>query len=98
MMYRLPFWLLPVLAVAACAQFPELEGTIEPDLEDAPYPELVRLEPILAAANTITVDPVQTEAHLNTRLAGLRARANAMRGAVLSDAEKKRLDEDLSER
>lgn len=89
---------LPALALIGCTQFPELDGTVRPELENAPYPELVPLEPILASAQSIQVDPVQTESSLTARLAGLRARADVMRGAVISDAEKKRLGQGVSDR
>ncbi|KHA52901.1 hypothetical protein [Sulfitobacter geojensis] len=87
---------LPLCLTAAlltgCTQFPELDRTQSATLEAADYPALVPIEPLLARAAATTTDPVQTEGNLNSRLAGLRARANAMRGAVLSDAEKRRLE------
>tara|TARA_R110002094_G_scaffold1589_3_gene6922 strand:+ start:1942 stop:2238 length:297 start_codon:yes stop_codon:yes gene_type:complete len=98
MLYRPLLWFVPVLALIGCTQFPDLDGTVRPEVKDTPYPELVPLEPILAAADTISIDPDQTEATLTRRLSGLRTRANAMRGAVISGPEKKRLEEGLSER
>ncbi|MFK7837983.1 MAG: hypothetical protein AB8B60_17375 [Sulfitobacter sp.] len=92
-----PFWLLPVITVAlvACTQFPALEHTRTDDLEAADYPALVPIEPILAANAGPAPDPVETENTLNARLAGLRARADRMRGAVLSGPEKQRLEQGL---
>lgn len=90
--------LVPVLVLTGCTQFPELDGTIRPELENAAYPELVPLEPILAAAAPSTLDPVEIEAGLDGRIAGLRARASQMRGTVISDADKKRLDAGVTPR
>lgn len=89
--------LLSVLAVplAACTQFPELEHTQTAALDAAEYPALVPIEPILAQNAQPGPDPVQTEATLTARLAGLRARAAGMRGTVLSGAEKQRLEQGL---
>lgn len=87
--------ILPLLAFSACAQFPELEGTVKPNVENSEYPRLLPLEPILAHANATTVDPVFEQANLQGRLAGLRARANRLRGSVLTGAEKQRLEQGL---
>ncbi|MGC1506571.1 MAG: hypothetical protein WA782_20840 [Sulfitobacter sp.] len=81
--------------VTGCTQFPELDHTQTAALEAADYPALVPIEPLLARATAPGPDPVETENNLNNRLAGLRARANAMRGAVLSDPEKRRLESGL---
>jgi hypothetical protein len=86
---------LPLLVIAGCTQFPELEGTVRPEVETAAYPELLPLGPILAHANSISVDPLREEAGLNGRLASLRARADNLRGSVLTGAEKQRLERGL---
>lgn len=95
-MIRVPF-LCSVLALtlSACTQFPDLEATQTDTLENADYPTLVPLEPLLARAAAPGPDPVQTQADLSARLAGLRSRANAMRGAVLTGPEKQRLQQGL---
>ncbi len=61
---------LPLIAQASCTQYPELEGTVAPELENAAYPDLLPLEPILAQAGKSGVDPVQAQAGLGGRLAG----------------------------
>jgi hypothetical protein len=86
---------LPFCALIGCTQFPQLDGTVAHDVEHAPYPELLPLEPILAKANTSAVNPAQEEASLQGRLGQLRARANRLRGSVLSGAEKLRLERGL---
>lgn len=83
------------VAVTGCTQFPDLDHTQTGALDAAEYPALVPIEPLLAQANTAGADPVQTQDNLDSRLAGLRARANALRGTVLTDAEKRRLETGL---
>ena len=87
--------LIAVLALGACTQFPELDNTITPDLERAEFPALVPVEPLLAAATAGRVDPVQTETALLGRLSRLRARADRLRGSVLSGRERQRLREGM---
>ncbi len=91
------FWSLSValLGAAGCTQFPDLDRTQTAELEAAEYPALVPLDPLLERAGTPGPDPVQLEDSLNSRLSGLRARADRIRGTVLSDAEKRRLEEGL---
>jgi len=63
-----------LLGLAACAQFPALDGTIGQDARDAPYPQLT-------AAPTFS-DPAETEtanAAMIARIAALRARAARLR-------------------
>ena len=86
---------LALLALSACTQFPALDRTITPAIENADYPALVSLDPLLASATTGRVDAVQTEAALNARVARLRARAARLRGSVLSGREKQRLEQGL---
>lgn len=79
--------------LAACTQFPALDHTITPALENADYPALEPTEQLLARANTGSVNPVQTEGILNARVARLRARAARLRGSVLTGRERQRLEE-----
>lgn len=84
-----------VSALAACTQFPELEGTISPEAADAAYPELLPLEPILAQANGSSIDPTAEQGAIQGRVASLRARADRLRGSVLTGQEKRRLEQGL---
>jgi hypothetical protein len=86
---------LSLPALAACAQFPELDHTQTTRLENADYPALIPIEPILARADAPRPDLTREESVLNARLAALRARADRMRGTVLSGAEKQRLENGL---
>tara|TARA_R110000787_G_scaffold248421_2_gene353967 strand:+ start:2643 stop:3017 length:375 start_codon:yes stop_codon:yes gene_type:complete len=91
-LYSLP---LALLALSACTQFPALDRTITPALENADYPALVPIDPLLASATAGRVDAAQTEAALAARVAGLRARAARLRGSVLSGRERQRLAQGL---
>jgi len=66
---------LGVSLLAGCTQFPELDRTITPALEAAPYPDLVPIDPLLAKATAGRIDPLRTEAALTGRAANLEARA-----------------------
>lgn len=90
------FALALITATAAgCTQFPQLDHTQSDTLRGADYPALVPIEPILAGVETPTTDAATEEAALTSRLAGLRARANRIRGSVITEAEKKRLKDGL---
>ena len=52
--------LLPLLAVAACTQFPELDATATPGVAETPYPDLLPLERLQARAERLrapVIDP-----------------------------------------
>ena len=85
-----------MLLAALCTgytQFPELERTQTVELEAADYPALVPIEPILASVTAPDLDPVAAQAGIEARLAALRARANRLRRGVLTDAERRRLEQ-----
>lgn len=86
---------LAILLLVGCTQFPELDHTVTKETNDARYPALVPIEPLIAQSRSTDVDPVETEASLQARLASLRARANRLRGSVLSGREKQRLEAGL---
>ncbi len=71
--------LLALFLVAACATPPEVPVRLTTD-SDAPYPALVPLDPILAAAGAVPVD--DPAADLDARAAALNARAGALRGPM----------------
>ncbi len=94
-MMRLALPALALCALTACTQFPELDQTVSPDLENADFPALIPLDPILAGTRTATRDNTQTQAMLEARVANLRARAARIRGSVLTGRERQRLAEGL---
>lgn len=74
-----PAALAVMLALAACAQFPELDNGPDAALPPGTVaPVLVPLGPMLARAEQITVGP-ETTADLLARAAALRARAARLR-------------------
>ena len=73
------------LILGACAQFPELDGTVTPDLQDADFPALVPLEPLLATSDRAAADPAETTQKLESRVAALRARAAALQRREIVD-------------
>lgn len=87
---RLAPILLAVL-LAACTEFPALEGTIDPSLANAPYPSLVPLGPVLAQAGASDRGAALVEQALSPRLTNLRARADGLRGPVIPAAARARM-------
>lgn len=80
--------ILLAVVLSACTEFPALDGTIDPALANAPYPALVPLGPVLAQADAGADGAgirgaAGVEPALSARLAGLRARANGLRGPVI---------------
>lgn len=77
------------LALTGCTQFPALDGAISAELENADFPALVPVETLLARSEPIVRDPVQTTQALESRVAGLRARANTLQNRAIIDARTK---------
>lgn len=90
-----PFVLAASVSATACARFPELDARTADIDPQTPYPALVPLDPLLSGAgdDQITED---TEASIEARVAGLRARANAMRGDVIDDETRSRMSEGVA--
>lgn len=74
----------------ACTDFPDLGDTIPRDLEQADFPKLVPVEPLLARANEVQITPESTAA-LDARVARLRARAARLRGQVVDSGTRARM-------
>lgn len=66
------------LTLCSCIDIPEVDGTVLPEFEDAPYPDLVPLDPLMAGAIPPGVDTEETTQNLEARVALLRARARAL--------------------
>lgn len=80
------------LTLTACTQFPELEGTVAPDVEAADFPALIPLDPLMATTAPVVSDPVQTTQTLQARVAALRARARTLqRRSIVDPATRARL-------
>tara|TARA_R110002051_G_scaffold63765_4_gene116042 strand:- start:4268 stop:4576 length:309 start_codon:yes stop_codon:yes gene_type:complete len=90
---RLPF-LIALASLGACAEFPQLESTIDAAARNAPYPVLQPLGPLLAQADAQQSKAPLTAASVaafETRLASLQARANRLRGPVIDAQTRARL-------
>jgi len=83
---RFTFFLAPFAAATliACAEFPELDSRISPDLANAPVPALLPLAPIVARANAEPRVTPLTAQDIASRIATLGARAARLRGPVIA--------------
>ncbi|MCC7321502.1 MAG: hypothetical protein IT542_11070 [Rubellimicrobium sp.] len=84
-----PAPLILALLTAACTQFPELDARLTAADRSAPYPALVPLGPLIAAAGA---DDRAALPDLAARIAALRARAARLRGPVIAPADALRLN------
>ncbi|SFE65688.1 hypothetical protein SAMN04515678_11340 [Roseivivax sediminis] len=76
--------------LAGCATFPEVEAVESADVDTADYPRLVNIDTLIArTAPRATPD---LRAGVEARAAGLRARADALRGPIIDDATRARMD------
>lgn len=82
---------IAALILAGCTTFPELDGTVDPSLRGAPYPDLVPLSGLLAQADAGTNRGPEIEADMTSRIAALRARAAGLRGAVIPASVRARM-------
>lgn len=73
------------VCLAACTQFPELDATVPPEAENAPFPKLVPIAPLLAANAAVVTDPEATTQSLEARVSALRARANRLQNRPVID-------------
>ena len=76
--------------LSACATFPELDGTVPGHLEDAGFPKLIPVEPLLSAAATAQISD-ETETAIKARVARLRTRAVRLRGTVVDRGTRARM-------
>lgn len=86
----------PVLALllSACAGFPALDARMTEADRTAPWPALVPLGPVLAAADARAGAPPPA-GDLPARIAALNARAAALRGPVIDAATAARIADAL---
>ena len=88
---------LAVIGLVACAEFPELDGTINPDVAALPYPQLEPLDPVLAAADATPATAPESIAATKARADALRARAAGLRGPVLDATTQDRLQDRIDD-
>ncbi|MCA1776967.1 MAG: hypothetical protein LC676_15535 [Loktanella sp.] len=87
--------LIPFLALAACSEFPAFDTTIDAATRAAPPPDLVPLDPLLAVADRPSTITPASVARTDGRAAALRDRAAGLRGQVLSDPDRARLNQSI---
>ena len=81
------FCLIFLLGLAACANdLPDTDRTISTSAQNAPFPELVPIDGLLAKANSGSRIEAAA-ADLQARAARLRAKANALRGRTMIDGQ-----------
>ena len=83
---------LPVMiALAACAQFPELEEVVSESARNAPYAKLGPIEDLQATAPEATITEATGDA-IEARASRLKARASALDSDVIGEASQSRLE------
>lgn len=87
-MMRLVPYLLAA-ALAACSQFPELDAAVSPGVAEADYPTLLPLGGLLTGPEPRATQEMR--GGIEARVAGLRARAARLGGAVVADPVKTRM-------
>ncbi|MGR3492674.1 MAG: hypothetical protein ACU0DW_11505 [Shimia sp.] len=81
------FLILPILALAACAEAPDL-GPVDPAVANADFVPFLPLDAILVETQ-VPPTPLTTQAE--GRIAALNARAARLRGPVIDPATRARL-------
>ncbi|MEO0750811.1 MAG: hypothetical protein AAFY25_03330 [Pseudomonadota bacterium] len=87
--------------LAACSTFPELDGQISPAVQSADYPALLPAEDLRAQVSTGPLEPRETPIfaqaeQIDNRADALRARAASLRGDVIEEEDRDRLDQDIT--
>ncbi|MGJ8602783.1 MAG: hypothetical protein ACSHXH_01565 [Marivita sp.] len=88
-------WIIFGLALTACTEFPEVDAALAQAGPVAEYPALVPFEQLISAP-----DPRLTEgddAALRARAAGLRNRANGLRGPVIDPQIRDRMNDGVAQ-
>lgn len=83
--------------LAACIQVPELDDAVSPAARSAPYPQLQPIKPGDIGAATTNEPEEDVQDALNRRIEALQARADRLRGPVVDDAARARLEEGVGQ-
>lgn len=83
------------LALAACAEFPQVDAALAEGDPEADYPELLPFEQLLAGEEPQLSET--DDAALLARAAELRNRANGLRGPVIDRDTRDRMDDGVTE-
>ncbi len=93
----LVFLAFVTLSGAGCTRLPPLDETLDPDLRDAPYPQLVPAETLRSRAPSPDLT-TEDRTDIDARTATLRARADTLRGAVIDPDTRARMARGVQER
>lgn len=88
-------WIILGLGVAACADFPEVDAALASGTASRDYPALLPFEELLAAPEARVTET--DEAALLARAAGLRNRADGLRGPVIDQATRDRMADGVTQ-
>lgn len=80
--------------LTGCVQFPDIDDATDQTIRDADHPTLIPLDPVLSSIKTAELDTTETQTQLETRAAGLNARAAALRRAGPTDQDGNRSTEE----
>ncbi|ETX13042.1 hypothetical protein OCH239_13590 [Roseivivax halodurans JCM 10272] len=86
---RLPALVGIGLALAACTTFPEIDAAETPGIDNAPYPDLVPIETLLAAEPPRATPELR--AGVESRASALRGRASALQGPIVEPETRSRM-------
>lgn len=79
--------LILTAALAACSQFPELDASVDEQIRDAPYPDLVPVESLTARIGEDRITPGLADA-VEGRASGLKARSGPRGGGAAVDTDR----------
>lgn len=88
-------------ALGACTAFPDVGGQVSADVQNADFPTLLPVQDLRADVATGPLEPrqqpiaVQAE-QIDNRANSLRARAASLRGDVIDEEDRERLDQDIT--
>ena len=87
---RTTLFFVSALTLAACADPPDLDDSVDPALEQADYPDLVPIEQILGNTQPDPEADAETADRLEARAAGLQSRARQLQRQDGIDADTRR--------
>lgn len=88
-------------ALSACSTFPDLDAELSTSARAADYPALLPAETLRAQVATGPIEPreqpiVAQAERIDNRADALRARAASLRGDVIEEDDRDRLDQDIT--
>ncbi|MEM6587095.1 MAG: hypothetical protein AAF641_01505 [Pseudomonadota bacterium] len=93
------------VGLSACATFPEVDARTAPEVQSASYPALLPVDDLRAEASTgpleqrdlpLVATLEEDAEQIDNRASSLRARAASLRGDVIDEADRERLDQEIT--